>query len=88
MNKNINSNLIDELRNELKALPKKKLQLEYVITQLEPEITNAIKNKNYTHEEICQILLEKKSISIKPSTLKTYLNKAKIKPEATSTEKV
>ena len=69
-------NLIEDLQMEIKSLPKKKLTLEYVIAQLAPQISDAIKNKSYSYEEICQLLNDKKNIIIKPSTLKSYLQKA------------
>ncbi|MBP9741732.1 MAG: hypothetical protein KBD37_00065 [Burkholderiales bacterium] len=77
MSINTTNTLVEELKKELASLPKKKLNLEHIVSELEPLIINAINTKNYTHEEICELVFKKKNITIKPNTLKTYLQKTK-----------
>lgn len=82
MSINFDNILLEDLKKELKSLPKKKLNLEHMISELEPLITDTINNKNYTYNDICELIFKKKNITIKPSTLKSYLQKSKTKKQS------
>ena len=74
-NINLTTNTIEELKSIFRSLPKKKITLENIIIKLKDEIKSLLSNKNYTIQDICDILFKHKNISIKPSTLSAYLKK-------------